>query len=64
MSKELSEALLELTKKTLELTKMNNALITYLIDKKKKAARKDVESKHAVSELKKQSAATFWSPLV
>ncbi len=59
MNKELSEALLELTKKTLELIKMNNALIVYLIDRKKKMARKDVESKHAVTELKKQSAATF-----
>jgi len=59
MNKELSEALLELTKKTLELIKMNNALIVYLIDRKKKMARKDVEYKHAVTELKKQSAATF-----
>jgi Na+/phosphate symporter len=59
MSKELSKALLELTKKTLELTKMNNALITYLIDKKKKAARKDVESKHAIKQLEKQTTATF-----
>ena len=64
MSKELSEALLELTKKTLELTKMNNALITYLIDKKKKAARKDVESKHAIKQLEKQTTATFWLQLV
>jgi hypothetical protein len=59
MNKELSESLLELTKKTLELIKMNNALIVYLINKKKKAARKDIESKHAVTELKKQSSATF-----
>jgi hypothetical protein len=38
---------------------MNKALIVYLIDKRKKQARKDIESKHAVTELKKQSAATF-----
>ena len=38
---------------------MNKALIVYLIDKRKKQARLDVESKHAVAELKKQSAATF-----
>ncbi len=38
---------------------MNKALIVYLVDKRKKLARKDVESKHAVTELKKQSAATF-----
>jgi hypothetical protein len=38
---------------------MNKALIVYLIDKRKKMARKDVESKHATTELKKQSAATF-----
>jgi len=38
---------------------MNKALIVYLIDKRKKQARMDVEFKHAVTELKKQSAATF-----
>jgi len=38
---------------------MNKALIVYLVDKKKKMARTDVESKHAIKELKKQSAATF-----
>jgi hypothetical protein len=38
---------------------MNKALIVYLVDKRKKQARKDVESKHAIKELKKQSAATF-----
>lgn len=38
---------------------MNKALIVYLVDKRKKQTRKDVESKHAVMELKKQSAATF-----
>jgi hypothetical protein len=35
------------------------ALIVYLVNQKKKQARKDVESQHAVTELKKQSAATF-----
>ena len=38
---------------------MNKALIVYLVDKRKKQARTDVESQHAVTELKKQSAATF-----
>ena len=38
---------------------MNKALIVYLVDKKKKQARKEIESKHAVVELKKQYAATF-----
>jgi hypothetical protein len=38
---------------------MKPALIVYLVSTKKKMARKDVESKHAVTELKKQSAATF-----
>lgn len=38
---------------------MNKALIVYLVGQKKKAARKDVESKRAVNELKKQPAATF-----
>jgi hypothetical protein len=38
---------------------MNKALVVYLVDRKKKVARKDVESKHAIAELKKQSAATF-----
>jgi len=38
---------------------MSKALIVYLVNQKKKQARLDVESKHAVTELKKQSAATF-----
>jgi hypothetical protein len=38
---------------------MNKALIVYLVNQKKKQTRKDVESQHAVTELKKQSAATF-----
>ena len=38
---------------------MNKALIVYLLDKKKKVARKDVESKHAVKQLEKQTTATF-----
>jgi hypothetical protein len=38
---------------------MNKALIVYLVNRRKKLARKDVESKHAVTELRKQSAATF-----
>jgi hypothetical protein len=38
---------------------MNKALIVYLVDKRKKQVRKNVESKHAVTALKKQSAATF-----
>ena len=38
---------------------MNQALIVYLVGQKKKAARKDVESKHAVKELEKQATATF-----
>jgi hypothetical protein len=38
---------------------MNKALIVYLIDQKKKMARKDIESKHAIKELKKQPASTF-----
>jgi len=38
---------------------MNQALIVYLVGQKKQAARKDVESKRAVKELKKQPAATF-----
>ena len=38
---------------------MNKALIVYLVGQKKKMARKDVESKHAIKELKKQPAATF-----
>jgi len=59
MNKEVAKLSLELAQKTLELTKLNNALIVYLIDQKKKMARKDVESKRAVKELKKQPAATF-----
>ena len=38
---------------------MNKALIVYLVDKKKKVARKDVESKHAIKQLEKQATATF-----
>ena len=38
---------------------MNKALIVYLVGQKKKEARKDVESKHAVKQLKKQATATF-----
>jgi hypothetical protein len=38
---------------------MNKALIVYLVNQKKKTARKEIESKHAVEELKKQYAATF-----
>jgi hypothetical protein len=38
---------------------MKPALIVYLVNAKKKMARKDVESKHAIKELKKQYAATF-----
>jgi len=38
---------------------MNKALIVYLVNKKKKVARKDIESKHAIKELKKQATATF-----
>ena len=59
MNEELAKSTLELVKKTLELTKMNNALIVYLIEQKKKKARKDVESKHAIKELEKQTTATF-----
>ena len=38
---------------------MNKALIVYLVDKKKKVARTDVESKHAIKQLEKQTTATF-----
>jgi hypothetical protein len=38
---------------------MNKALIVYLIDRKKKMARQDNESKHAIKELKKQPTVTF-----
>jgi hypothetical protein len=38
---------------------MKPALIVYLVNTKKKLARKDVESKHAIKELKKQYTATF-----
>jgi hypothetical protein len=38
---------------------MNKALIVYLVNQKKKTARKETEAKHAVNELKKQYAATF-----
>ena len=34
---------------------MNKALIVYLLDRKKKVARKDVESKHAIAELKNKA---------
>lgn len=59
MKKEIAKLSLELAQKTLELTKLNSALIVYLIEQKKKKARKDVESKRAVKELKKQPAAMF-----
>jgi hypothetical protein len=38
---------------------MNQALIVYLVGQKKKAVRKDVESKHATKQLEKQATATF-----
>jgi hypothetical protein len=38
---------------------MNKALIVYLVDRKKKVTRKDVESKHAIKQLEKQTTATF-----
>jgi len=38
---------------------MNKALIVYLVDQRKKTARKDIESKHALKELKKQPTVTF-----
>jgi hypothetical protein len=38
---------------------MNKALIVYLVGQKKKVARKDVESKHAIKQLEKQTTATF-----
>jgi len=38
---------------------MNKALIVYLVDRKKKVARKDAESKHAIKQLEKQTTATF-----
>ena len=38
---------------------MNKALIVYLVGQKKKMARKEVESKHAIKELEKQTTATF-----
>jgi len=38
---------------------MNKALIVYLVGQKKKAARKDVESKHGIKQLEKQTTATF-----
>ena len=38
---------------------MDKALIVYLVDRKKKVARKDVESKHAIEQLEKQTTATF-----
>jgi len=42
---------------------MNQALIVYLVGQKKKAVRKDVESKHAAKQLEKQATATFWLQL-
>lgn len=59
MNNELAKSTLELAEKTLELTQLNNALIVYLIEQKKKKARKDVESKHATKQLEKQATATF-----
>lgn len=38
---------------------MNKTLIVYLVGQKKKVARKDVESKHAIKQLEKQTTATF-----
>jgi len=38
---------------------MNKALIIYLIDKKKKTTRTNVESVRAIKELEKQKSATF-----
>jgi len=38
---------------------MKQALIVYLISQKKKKARRDNESQHAVKELKKQAAVTL-----
>ena len=38
---------------------MKKALIIYLIDKRKKMARKDNESLHAIKELEKQPTSTF-----
>jgi hypothetical protein len=38
---------------------MKKALIVYLVNQQKKVARKDVESKRALKELKKETAASF-----
>jgi hypothetical protein len=38
---------------------MNKALIIYLVNKKKKVTRQDVESKRALKELKKETTASF-----
>ena len=38
---------------------MNKALIIYLVNKKKKITRQDVESQRANRELEKQATATF-----
>ena len=38
---------------------MNKALIVYLVNQNKKAARKAVEAKHAVEKLAAQPKATF-----
>lgn len=38
---------------------MKQALIVYLVSQKKKRARQENESKHAIKELKKQAAVTL-----
>jgi hypothetical protein len=38
---------------------MKQALIVYLVSQKKKKARRDIESQHAIKELKKQAAVTL-----
>jgi hypothetical protein len=38
---------------------MKQALIVYLIDKKKKITRKETESKRAIKELEKHKAAIY-----
>lgn len=40
-------------------TEMKQALIVYLVSQKKKKARRDNESQHAIKELKKQAAVTL-----
>jgi hypothetical protein len=44
---------------SIDTDQMNKALIVYLIAQKKKTARKETESKHAIRELKKQPTVTF-----